>query len=263
MFSGHTTECPWCRVAYDTGRDSFPHPDQNPRFSQLPSSKEQHGSLPFQQPGKMSAHPVKYPILFSPSEQEGIKIGKNLIIGIVLLIAFIALAAGVFWYLSLGSGFLPTAKAQEAVYNGDQQTVSGGVDPATNILMIGKWYGLSSRGSGGIDEIQFSMWLPPPGSPSIDLSRTKIVFSTPTTSPQILVWGEIPDTGHFTAKVNGVNSGVQVITFQTQVEIDFKVTPVPKNTKMNIELRPSDGTSFPFSKTTPASIMANSKMVLI
>jgi hypothetical protein len=110
----------------------------------------------------MSAHSVKYPILFSPSEQEGIKIGKNLIIGIVLLIAFIALTAGVFWYLSLGSGFLPTAKAQEAVYNGDQQTVSGGVDPATNnLLMIGKWYGLSSRGSGGIDGVQFSMWLPP------------------------------------------------------------------------------------------------------
>jgi flagellin FlaB len=189
---------------------------------------------------------------------------KYAIIGIVGIIALVIIISVVLSYVSLGAGFVTTQKAQETVYKVTtpqfpvtqraQETVYKGVEQsASNIQMIGNVYGLSSNPSAGIDEIKFSIGLSP-GSLPYDLTRWKIVFSTPTTSPQTLVWGNTQDAGHFTAKINGENPSVQVITSQTQVEIDFKVTPVPKNTKMNIELRPPVGASLPFSKTTPASV---------
>jgi archaellin len=39
-----------------------------------------------------------------------------------------------------------------------------------------------------------------------------------------------------------------------QIEIAFNVTPVPVNTRVNIEIRPPVGAALPFSKTTPATI---------
>ena len=39
-----------------------------------------------------------------------------------------------------------------------------------------------------------------------------------------------------------------------QVEINFKVAPIPKDTVLNIEIRPPVGAALPFSKTTPATI---------
>jgi len=39
-----------------------------------------------------------------------------------------------------------------------------------------------------------------------------------------------------------------------QIEIAFNVTPVPANTRVNIEIRPDVGAALPFSKTTPATI---------
>jgi archaeal flagellin FlaB len=186
---------------------------------------------------------------------------KYVIVGIIVLVI---IAIVVLYYVQLGAEYFTTQKGQETVYKGTtpqfpvtqraQETVYKSVEQSTsNIQMIGNVYGLASNPSSGIDEIKFSIGLTP-GTQSVDLSRMKIVFSTPTTSPQILVWGNTQDTGHFTAKSNGVNSKVQEMSAQTQIEIDFKVTAVPTNTKMNIELRPTIGASLPFSKTTPATI---------
>jgi flagellin FlaB len=168
----------------------------------------------------------------------------------IVLIAFVVVAA-VFSYVVLGAGFFTTQKAQETVYKGVEQSTA-------NIQMIGNVYGLSTNSTGAtpgnITEIRFSIGLAP-GAPAIDLTKMKIVFSTPATTPGILQQGSTASTTVFTTKINGVNA-TNSLDANQQVEIDFLVYNVEANTKMNIELRPSVGAALPFTKTAPATITA-------
>jgi len=163
----------------------------------------------------------------------------------IVLIAFVVVAA-VFSYVVLGAGFFTTQKAQETVYKGVEQSTA-------NIQMIGNLYGIQSSSTTGIDEIKFSIGLAP-GAPPIDLTKMKIVFSTPTTGPIILTQGASATTAIFTTKVNGAGAVVDSMSANDQVEINFMVASVTPNTKMNLELRPSVGAALPFSKTAPATI---------
>jgi flagellin FlaB len=166
----------------------------------------------------------------------------------IVLIAFVVVAA-VFSYVVLGAGFFTTQKAQETVYKGVEQSTA-------NIQMVGNLYGLQSSGGTGITEIKFSIGLAP-GAPAIDLTKMKIVFSTPTTSPIILTHSaSAASESAFTTKLNGAGSGVLSMSANDQVEVDFLVAAVSANTKMNIELRPSVGAALPFSKTAPATLTA-------
>jgi flagellin FlaB len=162
----------------------------------------------------------------------------------IVLIAFVVVAA-VFSYVVLGAGFFTTQKAQETVYKGVEQSTA-------NIQMIGNVYGLASDPTVGVDEIQFTIGLAP-GAQSMDLTNMKIVFSTPATSPVILSHGDTASTTVFTTLLNGATP-VTSLNTNDQVEIDFRVVPVPANTKMIFELRPPVGAAIPFSKTTPATI---------
>jgi len=163
----------------------------------------------------------------------------------IVLIAFVVVAA-VFSYVVLGAGFFTTQKSQETVYKGVEQA-------STNIQMIGNVYGLESGTTSGINEIRFSIGLAP-GAPSVDLTKLKIVFSTPTTSPVTYTHDATgtPSLTKFSAKLDTApkNSMDQ----NQQIEIDFLVAVVPANTKMNFELRPSVGAALPFTKTAPATI---------
>ena len=163
----------------------------------------------------------------------------------IVLIAFVVVAA-VFSYVVLGAGFFTTQKSQETVYKGVEQA-------STNIQMIGNVYGLASTPSSGINEIRFSIGLAP-GAPSIDLTKLKIVFSTPTTTPVTLAQGATASTSVFTTKLNGAGSSLASMDQNQQIEIDFLVSPVAANTRMTIELRPSVGASLPFAKTAPATV---------
>jgi flagellin FlaB len=164
----------------------------------------------------------------------------------IVLIAFVVVAA-VFSYVVLGAGFFTTQKAQETVYKGVEQSTA-------NIQMIGNVYGLSNNTTAGINEVKFSLGLAP-GAPPIDLTRMKIVFSTPETGPIILAQGTTANGTVFTTKLNGATA-VTAMSANDQVEVNFIVVPVSANTKMNIELRPSVGAALPFSKTAPATISA-------
>ncbi|MDO8873990.1 MAG: flagellin [Methanoregula sp.] len=165
----------------------------------------------------------------------------------IVLIAFVVVAA-VFSYVVLGAGFFTTQKAQETVYSGVAQATS-------NIQMTGQVYGLGSGPSPTlINEIQFSIGLAP-GSPTIDLTMLKIVYSRPDleTAPIILTYGGgTASTTEFSSTIATV--AAPSLAAQQQVLIDFKVVGTPKNKIMNIEIRPSVGASLPFSKSTPASI---------
>ena len=160
----------------------------------------------------------------------------------IVLIAFVVVAA-VFSYVVLGAGFFTTQKAQETVYKGVEQSTA-------NIQMIGNVYGLSTDNT-YITNLTFTIGLAP-GAPAIDLTKMKIVFSTPTTTPVILTQGTVASTSNFTTTV-GTN-GVTSANPNDQVVIAFNIAGVPANTKMNIELRPAVGAALPFSKTAPATI---------
>jgi flagellin FlaB len=164
----------------------------------------------------------------------------------IVLIAFVVVAA-VFSYVVLGAGFFTTQKSQETVYKGVEQATA-------NIQMVGNMYGLVTGGStAGITEIKFTIGLAP-GSPTVDLTKMTILFSTTDTGPITLTRGTSASVTQFTTKLLDSGSGVESMKAQEQVTIDFKVVAVPKNTVMNIELRPAVGAALPFSKTTPPKL---------
>jgi flagellin FlaB len=163
----------------------------------------------------------------------------------IVLIAFVVVAA-VFAYVILGAGFFTTQKAQETVYKSVEQST-------TNLQLIGNVYGLASDPSSGIDEIKFSIGLAP-GAQAIDLTKLTIVFSSPATPPIILQRGDTASTTNFTAKEASAGSSLTSLTQNQQIDIDFMVVPVPVNTRVDLEIRPSVGAALPFSKTTPATI---------
>jgi len=159
----------------------------------------------------------------------------------IVLIAFIVVAS-VFAYVILGAGFFTTQKAQETVYKSVEQA-------STNVQVVGNVYGIQPEGSTGISEIRFSLKLTT-GSSSVDLSRMIIIFSTPATEPATLSHGTTADLSTFTAKESGITA-VTMLEENEQVEIAFKVNPVPANSKMNFEVRPVTGAVIPFSRTAP------------
>jgi archaeal flagellin FlaB len=169
----------------------------------------------------------------------------------IVLIAFIVVAA-VFSYVVLGAGFFTTQKAQETVYRGVEQST-------TNVQLVGNVYGLSSNTTEGIDQLRFTIGLVP-GTPSVDLEKMNIVVSTPNSGPKILAWTNqstsTKDT-NFIALKNGAGASQAAMTSGDQTEIHLNFTTVPRDTKINLEIRPGLGASYPFSKTTPSVIAPN------
>jgi flagellin FlaB len=162
----------------------------------------------------------------------------------IVLIAFVVVAA-VFAYVVLGAGFFTTQKAQETVYKSVEQST-------TNLLLIGNVYGLSTDNT-SISEVRFSIGLAP-GAPTIDLTTLKVVFSTPSTEPVILTLGNNSSMTEFSAREGGAGPSLNSMVQNQQIEIAFNVTPVPVNTRVNLEIRPGVGAVLPFSKTTPGTI---------
>ena len=171
----------------------------------------------------------------------------------IVLIAFVVVAA-VFSYVVLGAGFFTTQKAQETVYKGVEQSTA-------NIQMIGQVYGLANNTATGIDQIRFTIGLAP-GAPSINLEKMNIIVSTPTYGPTTLTWGNVTtptkDTKFVVLKNGDTTAGAQsTMSAGDQMEVRFIITEVPKDTKINVEMRPGVGAALPFSKTTPPVYSSN------
>jgi flagellin FlaB len=164
----------------------------------------------------------------------------------IVLIAFVVVAA-VFAYVVLGAGFFTTQKAQETIYKSVEQSTS-------NLLLIGNVYGLSADNA-TITEIRFSIGLAP-GAPPVDLTKLTVAFSTPNSNLVILSHGVNASETVFTTKDGGSGPSLDSMVQNQQIEIAIKVTPVPVNTLINIEIRPPVGAALPFSKSTPATITA-------
>ena len=171
----------------------------------------------------------------------------------IVLIAFVVVAA-VFSYVVLGAGFFTTQKAQETVYKGVEQST-------TNIQTLGRVYGLANNTAAGIDEIRFTIGLAP-GAPSVNLEKMNIIVSTPNYGPATLTWinATTPTTNtRFVVLKNGdaTLGAKSTMTQGDQMEIRIKIDPVPKDTKIEMEMRPGVGAPLPFSKTTPPAIEPN------
>jgi archaellin len=135
---------------------------------------------------------------------------------------------------------------------------TGSEHPADAIRMTGNVYGLSSDPAAGIDEIKFTIGLDS-CSQALDLTQMRIVFSTPGTFPQPLMYSTRISTSFFTAK-----SGTTRITSLKpgeQADIRFFVAPVPANTRMTIELKTDGGATMPIIKTAPARISATNVLL--
>jgi archaellin len=124
---------------------------------------------------------------------------------------------------------------------------------AGNVQLVGNVYGLSSDPLRGIDTITFSLGLPA-NAPAVDLTRMEIVFSTPGNAPVTFTRGTREATGIFTTTTGGY--AVTTIQPGDEVDISFRVKPVPGGTSVNIEVRPSGGAALPISRTVPAMILS-------
>lgn len=186
--------------------------------------------------------------MFHENDNEG---GFTGLEAAIVLIAFIVVAA-VFSYVVLGAGFFTTQKAQETVYRGVEQST-------TNVQLVGNVYGLSSNTTEGIDQIRFTIGLVP-GTSYVNLEKMNIIISTPMLSPKILAWTNASSSAkdtNFIALKNGIGTSQSTMTPGDQTEIQLNMTSVPRDTKINIEIRPGVGASYPFSKTTPSIITPN------
>jgi len=130
--------------------------------------------------------------------------------------------------------------------------------PAPAISMIGDAYGLASVPDDGIDEIRFTLGLDS-CSPALDLTTMQIVFSAPGDFPVTLTYGTRTSAGFFSTKTG--TTRVTSLDPGDQVEFAFFVTPVPASTSMTIEVKLPDGTSVPFTTTTPARISATNTLL--
>jgi flagellin FlaB len=163
----------------------------------------------------------------------------------IVLIAFVIVAA-VFSYVLLGAGFFATQKSQETVHKSVEQATS-------NLQMLGQMYGLvTGSDTSGITEIKFTIGLAP-GAPSVDLTKLTIVFSTANSQPNTYTYSAsgTPSLTEYAATDAQTGSRTESMKAQDQIQIYFLVNTVPKNTRMNIEIRPAVGAALPFSKTTP------------
>ena len=168
----------------------------------------------------------------------------------IVLMAFVLVAA-VFSYVVLAAGFFTSQKSQETVYKSVEQATS-------NIQVIGQIYGVSSGPATGavtsINRIQFTIGLTPGAQPA-DLTKMTVMFSTGKIAPKIIVFSDTTaSTGTFTAR--NVQTGMSAGSMKSgdQVQINFDIAPIPKNTMMNFEIRPAIGSAYPFTKTTPPDL---------
>jgi len=143
---------------------------------------------------------------------------------------------------------LPVATTSSIPVPTPQPTQSTG-----NIQLTGNVYALSSDPLRGIDTITFSIGLPAHAS-AVDLTGMEIVFSAQDSAPVTLLRGTRDSTSIFTTTTGG--NAVTALLPGDEVDISFRVKPVPGGATVNIEVRPPGGAALPISRTVPAMILS-------
>ncbi|WP_321508207.1 archaellin/type IV pilin N-terminal domain-containing protein [uncultured Methanoregula sp.] len=169
----------------------------------------------------------------------------------IVLIAFVVVAA-VFSYIVLGAGFFTTQKSQAVVHAGVAQDSS-------TLEIVGNVYVLGTQAV-SIDTINFTCALAPGGTP-VDFDKVVITYSnatmletlthvgvgTPFTAPSAGQWA-------IAAVYNPVTTD-DVLEKGEQFEIMVKPTsPIIKNDKFQLDIKPVIGPALDIIRTSPASI---------
>jgi len=164
----------------------------------------------------------------------------------IVLIAFVVVAA-VFSYVVLGAGFYTSQKSQETVYKSVEQATS-------NIQMVGNVYGIASGTATAISQIQFSIGLTP-GAPAADLTKMTVVYSTDVLAPVTYYYAATADATHFSPVLTGTTTPVTAMQQNDQVTITVTLpSTLGANTRYNLEIRPSVGSAYSFTRRTGPNI---------
>jgi archaellin len=108
--------------------------------------------------------------------------------------------------------------------------------------LIGNVYGLSANDA-TISEIRFSIGLAP-GAPTVDVTKLTVASSPPDSNLVILSHGTNASETMFTEKESGSGPSLDSMVQNRQIEIAFKVAPVPANTLVTVEIRPPVGADY-------------------
>jgi len=160
----------------------------------------------------------------------------------IVLVAFVVVAA-VFSYVMLGAGFYTTQKSQEVVHTGVQQA-SSSVELSGDL--IGKGDGTE------ITDINVCLQLTSGGS-AVDISKTLIVYSSPTVAPAELQLG----SGFTIAQRYNSNAG-DLLEKGEKFEVNIVTTTydINANDEFQIEIKPPQGASYTIHRQAPAAITA-------
>jgi hypothetical protein len=140
--------------------------------------------------------------------------------------------------------------------NSLSRTYTPEVTQPTYITMAGSVSGGASNPS-GMDDIIFSIHNK---GADVDLTKMKIVFTSPGRSPVTLTQGATASTSVFTTKtfrgipVNLLNSANPVI------DINFKLSPIPSKSQIKVEIIPDIGAPISFSKSVGSVFVTTDNM---
>jgi archaellin len=122
------------------------------------------------------------------------------------------------------------------------------VPSSADIQLRSNVYALSSNPQTGIDTIYFSIGLTSL-APEIDLTTMNVVVSTPGSAPVTLVHSTQDSTTTFSTTSG--NNAVTTLGPRQEVQITFRVKPIPSGSKVYIEVQPAAGAVLPISGTVP------------
>ena len=122
---------------------------------------------------------------------------------------------------------------------------------AGNIQLAGNVYGLSSDPLLGIDTIMFTLGLPAHSS-GVDLTGMVMVFTAEGSAPVTLTQGTRESASIFTTTTGG--NAVTELLADEEVDISFKVKPVPGGNDVIIDVRPSDRAALIIPRIIPSVI---------
>lgn len=171
----------------------------------------------------------------------------------IVLIAFVVVAA-VFSYVVLGAGFFTTQKSQQVVHAGVTQA-------ASNIVVKGEVYGISTSTFTKVNQVRFDIGLAAGGLP-VDVDKLVVVMSTGSdvqTLEQAADGTIAPTAGQWSIYATNPTGGdalLQADESMTLYVTPPELQPLSTRTVFNIELKPETGASLGIMRTVPAGIEA-------
>jgi flagellin FlaB len=159
----------------------------------------------------------------------------------IVLIAFVVVAA-VFSYVVLGAGFFTTQKSQETVHTGVAQA-SSALEISGNVIAEGS-------STSALGAVTFYLQLAAGGTP-VDMSKVTYTVSTKD-AIKTYKSTDVTRTRVQGGTMTDLLSNLQMD--KITIGVSSLSTPIGKNEKFTIEVKPDKGAALPITRTAPAAI---------